>query len=216
MNICCTYSVRVQCCTMCSAQCTCTFLTIIIIILIYSIISLGCIYVVFLSPSCVGNNPGYKRTENAAVVGNSYERFFCLKRTVQRDFWLPVFFIIQTSLGHWSMGLNIFEFWLRFRQVIQILVSKKLTHQGMISQGDWLTGVSYPRDSCFGGFFIDSPGYDTSGRLPCRGIIPRGDWLTGVSYLGETDSPGHHTPGRLTRRGSMIHRGVRFSDLKFE
>ena len=32
------------------------------------------------------------------------------KGTVQRDFQLPVFFIIQTSLGHWSMGLNIFDF----------------------------------------------------------------------------------------------------------
>ena len=33
-----------------------------------------------------------------------------LKETVQRDFLPPVFFIIQTSLGHLSMGLNIFNF----------------------------------------------------------------------------------------------------------
>ena len=32
------------------------------------------------------------------------------KGTDQRDFRLPVFFIIQASLGYWSMGLNIFNF----------------------------------------------------------------------------------------------------------
>ena len=35
---------------------------------------------------------------------------FIFKGTVQRDFRLPVFFIIQTSLYHWSIGLNIFDF----------------------------------------------------------------------------------------------------------
>ena len=39
-------------------------------------------------------------------------------------------------------------------------------------------------ESCFGGFFMDSPGYDTLGRLTRRGMIP-----------GETNLPGYDTPG---------------------
>ena len=37
-------------------------------------------------------------------------RILYFKGTVQLDFRPPVFFIIQTSLGHGSMGLNIFVF----------------------------------------------------------------------------------------------------------
>ena len=65
----------------------------------------------------------------------------------------------------------------------------------MIPWGDWLAGVSYPGESCFGGFFIKSPGYDM--------------------YPGEIDSQGYDNPGSLTRQG-MRPRGVRFLDLKFE
>ena len=41
---------------------------------------------------------------------------------------------------------------------------------GMIPQGDWLAGVWYPGESCFGGFFINSLWYDTLVRLTRRGI----------------------------------------------
>ena len=60
----------------------------------------------------------------------------------------------------------------------------------MIPRGDWLARVWYPGESCFGGFCIDSPRYDTPGRKTRQSIIPRGDWLAGVWF-----------PGRLTRQG---------------
>ena len=41
------------------------------------------------------------------IIGSIY---VYIKGTVQRDFRPPVFFIVQTSLGHWSMGLNILVF----------------------------------------------------------------------------------------------------------
>ena len=62
---------------------------------------------------------------------------------------------------------------------------------------NWLAGVWYPWESCFGGFFIDSSGYDTLGRLTRRGMMLRGDWLAGVSHPREIDSSGYHTPGDL-------------------
>ena len=118
----------------------------------------------------------------------------CFKGTVQRDFQPPVFFIIQTSLGHWSISLNIFVFSSDFAEIctcsIRTLVSKKVTRRGMIPRGDWLAGISYHGESCFGGFLIDSPGNDTPG-----------DWLAGVWYPREIDTPGYDTPGRLTHRG---------------
>ena len=66
----------------------------------------------------------------------------------------------------------------------------KLTHQGIRSLKDWLTGVSDPGE-------IDSPGYQIPERLTHRGIRSRRDWLTGVSDPGKIDSPGYQVPGRL-------------------
>ena len=47
--------------------------------------------------------------------------FYCFKETVQRDFLLPIIFIIWTYLGNWPLTNEIkyFRFWLR--QVIWIL-----------------------------------------------------------------------------------------------
>ena len=66
----------------------------------------------------------------------------------------------------------------------------------------WLSGVSYPGESCFGGFFIDSLGYDTwrvnkkiRQNMTPRDIILRWVSLAGVSYPGESILPGYHTPG---------------------
>ena len=49
-----------------------------------------------------------------------------LKGTVQRDFRPAAFFITQTSRGPLTNRLKYFRFWLRIRQVIQILSSKIL------------------------------------------------------------------------------------------
>ena len=50
-----------------------------------------------------------RKTELPGIVNRLIKKHF-IKGTVQQDFQLPVFFIIQTSLGHWSMGVNIFDF----------------------------------------------------------------------------------------------------------
>ena len=69
-----------------------------------------------------------------------------------------------------------------------------MTRQGIRPWRDWLPGVSDPGE-------IDSPGYQTLGRLTFRGIRPWRDWLPGVSDPGEIDSPGYQTLERLTPRG---------------
>ena len=102
-----------------------------------------------------------------------------LKGTVQRDF-RSTFFSLSNPPEPLTNGLKNW-FWLRFRGVIRILGLNKLTVSGMIPLGDWLARVRYPGEPCFGEFCIDSPGYDTPGRLTLRGIIPWGDrkiWIT--------------------------------------
>ena len=118
-----------------------------------------------------------------------------LVRDSPTRFLPPVFFHHSNQPGPQINGFKYFLFELRFHWNIRNLVSKKVTRRGMIPWGDWLAGVSYPRESCFGGFFIDSPGHDTPGRLTCRVVIPRGDWLGGVWYPGEIDWLGYDTPG---------------------
>ena len=91
-----------------------------------------------------------------------------LKGTVQRDFWPPVFFIIQTSLGHWPTGSNIFEFGSVFAELFKFYESPL----GMILRRGNLPGVSYCAESITLGyhtlvshllkFVLKSP----------RGIIP--------------------------------------------
>ena len=46
------------------------------------------------------------------------------------------FFHYSNLSGPLSDGLQYFKFWIRFRRVIQILASKKLTGRGMIPWGD--------------------------------------------------------------------------------
>ena len=48
-------------------------------------------------------------------------------------------------------------------------------------------GYDTPESHVLVDFFIDSPGYDTPGRLTRRVIIPQEDWLTGVSVSGEME-----------------------------
>ena len=86
------------------------------------------------------------------------------KGTVKRDFGSPFFHYLNLP-GPLTNGLKYIRFCLRFCGVIKMLGLKKL-----------LVGVWYPQESCFGRCFIDSPGYDTLGRLTRLGIKPQGKW----------------------------------------
>ena len=105
-------------------------------------------------------------------------------------FLTSIFFHYLNLPGPLTNGLKY------FCRVIQIL-GKQFDSPGLIPQWDWLTEVCYPGESCLGRFFIDSPGFDTQGRLTRRGIVPGEDWLAGVSYPREINSSGYHNPGRL-------------------
>ena len=95
-----------------------------------------------------------------------------LLTTVTSDQWVKIFLIlVKISWSYSNFRLNK----LTRGGGSHVLADFLLTPRGMILRGDGLLGVSYPGESCFGGFFIDSPGFDTPGRLTRRGIIPRGD-----------------------------------------
>ena len=118
------------------------------------------------------------------------------KGTVQRDFWLPVFFIIWTSLG--QPGLKYFRFWLGFCWVIRIFMNLPGYHTAQ-SQSPRVPDSArnqsprgiIPRQVIGKNLCLNLPGV----------IIPQGVSLPGVSYLRESiknllkhDSPGYDTP----------------------
>ena len=57
-----------------------------------------------------------------SVLGGINIKSELLKGTVQREFLPLVFFFIRTSLGHWPMSYNIFEFGFVFDDIFQNLV----------------------------------------------------------------------------------------------
>ena len=54
----------------------------------------------------------------------------------------------------WNLGFNKFDFGYDFAKLFKFKADKKLTLRGMRARGDWLSGESYPGQSCFSRFVL--------------------------------------------------------------
>ena len=165
---------------------------------------------------------------------NNYFTYF--KWTVLTRCSTFIFSLLEYALttGQWFKIFKILlrfrrviKILLRFRRVIKILGKQKTDFLGSHTLGRFTCRGMTTRRVSFGGFFIDSSGYNTLGRLTRQGIIltcraiippviltrpeiiPRGDWKIGITC----EFKNIFTHWSVTQKGSNYEKKIEVKNL---